>query len=266
MTNTTYKDQVVTSFSHATSTYNTHAIVQQQCAQELISLLRSRQKQLPEGPVLEIGCGTGFVTQELIHHCGDRPLKITDISASMLEVCQQNLHLTTKQQQRISFQQMDGEAYNSDEAAYAIVVSNFVVQWFEQPIQSLQKLIAALKPSGLLLVTFPTHHSFPEWQQICKQINLPFTGNPLPNPHYLIQKLTQKSVNCVWYEKEISTVYTHAIDFFKSLKLIGAGLNRCHQKLSPIQMKQLIRHWDQQHPEGIQIHYHIAFLMIQQTE
>ncbi|MBD2462321.1 methyltransferase domain-containing protein [Oscillatoria sp. FACHB-1407] len=261
-----YKHQVADSFSHATSTYDTNAIVQQQCARELMTLLRSHQCHLPPGDVLEIGCGTGFVTQQLIECCGDRTLEITDISLNMLNQCQQNLRLTSEQRQQIVFKQLDGEAIDVNPDQYAIIVSNFVVQWFEQPAQSLKKLMATLKPNGLLLVSFPTHRSFPEWQHLCQQMDLPFTANPMPDPKDLTQQLTDPTVNCVCYEQTMSVFYNRAIDFFRSLKLIGAGLSRCQQKLSSLQMKQLIRGWNETNPTGIQVSYHIAFLVVQRSQ
>lgn len=263
MSDVDYKHQVAHSFGHATATYNSYATVQQQCAQTLMAIFQSLQDQLPEGGILELGCGTGLVTKALLDLEGDRPLTITDLSPQMLACCQQTLNLTPAQRQRICFQQMDGEAISSRCDPYAAIISGFVVQWFERPLQSLQALIAALKPRGILLASFPTHQSFPEWRQICEQRGLPFTANALPNPRVLTAQLIREGVTCVWHEQTICTTYDQAIAFLRSLKLIGAGPNRAAQTLSPMQMKQLIHAWDQQSPGKIQVHYQIAFLVVQ---
>ncbi len=257
-----YKCRVTDSFGQAASTYNHYATVQQECAEDLIAILRSWHPQIPAGPILEIGCGTGLITQKLIHHFPDRPLEITDISESMLEICQRNVPVAPDRVPSLSFRQMDGE--NLIEATnYAAIVSGFVVQWFEHPVESLQKIIATLKPGGILLVSFPTQDSFPEWKQICQQIGLPFTANALPDPEFLSAQLSQGSVNCTWHRKNVQTTYSQAIEFFKSLKLIGAGLSRSQQRLSAQQMRQLIRYWNQRNPDGINVQYHIAFLVVQ---
>jgi malonyl-CoA O-methyltransferase len=258
-----YKHQVADHFGHAVSTYNYAAIVQQDCAKGLVKILQDYCDQIPPGVILEVGCGTGFITQELVNYFPDHPLEITDISLDMLEFCQRHLHFPSPCSQPISFQVMDGESLSVSSANYAAIASGFVIQWFEHPVKSLQKMTATLKPGGILVVSFPSDRSFPEWRQMCQQLDLPFTANILPNVQELCQQLVSNSIKCIEYEKKIVLRYKNAIAFFKSLKLIGAGLNRSNRALSPRQMKQLIRYWDQQHPDGIEIQYHIAFLIIQ---
>ncbi|NJN88800.1 MAG: methyltransferase, partial [Leptolyngbyaceae cyanobacterium SL_7_1] len=249
---TDYKYQVAQNFGNAAPAYNRWASIQQECAETLISILRHQSK-IPDGEILEIGCGTGFITQKLIEQFPDRHLEITDISPEMLEFCQRNL-LIASQPRSLSFNQLDGETVNT-EAVYAAIVGGFVIQWFEQPLESLQRLVAALQPGGVLLVSFPSDRSFPEWKQACQQTSIPFTANPLPNPGYLSEQLTDSSVKCTWYEKEFCLVYRDAIEFFKSFKLIGASLNRYSQMLTARQMRQLIHHWNLSSPNEIQVHY-----------
>jgi malonyl-CoA O-methyltransferase len=258
-----YKHQVAKSFGHAVSIYNTCAQLQQECARDLVSALQQLQYQIPQGVILEIGCGTGFITQELIDRFSQHALEITDISPPMLEFCQRNLDISPTRSPSIAFRQLDGEVLQADPNSYAAIVSGFVVQWFEHPLISLQRMIATLKPGGMLLISFPTDQSFPEWRQMCTQLNLPFTANALPNPQQLSEQLTSDVVKCVWYEKQICTTYRNAIDFFKGLKLIGAGVNRLNQHLSFQQMKALIHHWNQQQPDAIEVHHHIAFFVAQ---
>lgn len=261
-TESNYKNQVAQSFGHAVSIYNTCAKLQQECAKDLVSALQQLQYQIPQGVILEIGCGTGFITQELIDRFSHHALEITDISPQMLEFCQSNLDISPTRLQPIAFRQLDGEVLQESDS-YAAIVSGFVVQWFEHPLISLKRLIAALKPGGMLLISFPTDQSFPEWRQMCTQLNLPFTANALPNPQQLSEQLTSDFVKCVWCEKQICTTYRNAIDFFKGLKLIGAGVNRLNQHLSSQQMKTLIHHWNQQQPGRIEVHHHIAFFVAQ---
>jgi malonyl-CoA O-methyltransferase len=254
-----YKYQVAHRFGHAAPAYNRWASIQQDCAKILVSILKY-QLEIPTGKVLEIGCGTGFITQKLIEQFPDRSLEITDISPEMLEFCQHNV-LIANQHRSLSFRQLDGEMINTP-STYAAIVGGFVIQWFEQSLESLQRLVAALKPGGVLLVSFPTDRSFPEWKHVCQQTRIPFTANPLPNPDYLREQLTNDLVKCTWYEKEFCMVYENAIEFFKSFKLIGASLNRYNQTLSTGQMRQLIHHWNSSSPNGIRVHYSIAFLTV----
>lgn len=263
-----YKHQVAQTFGDAALTYDSFATVQQQCAQTLVSLLQTLQPPIPQGTILEVGCGTGFVTQKLISCFPQHSFDITDISSDMLMQCQQQLLKSTHEGRSLSFQQLDGEMLPINSATYAAIVSGFVVQWFETPAQSLQNWVAALQPGGALAVSFPTSDSFPEWRQICQQLGLPFTGNPLPHPTAINQSLQSLSpaIACQWYEAQIPVMYRDAMDFFKSFKRIGAGLNRSSQPRSPRQLRQIIEYWNQQSSDGICVHYHVAFLIVQRQQ
>ena len=57
--------------------------------------------------------------------------------------------------------------------------------------------------------------------------------------------------------------YKNAADFFRSLKIIGAGCNLKQEKLSTPQMKQLISYWNNQcYPNQIEVTYDVNFLII----
>lgn len=251
-----YKQQVAQRFGNATATYNQEAIVQLQCATQLISLVQHWHPHLPEGTILEIGCGTGFVTQPLVRLFPDRPLEITDISPAMLNYCQQRL--TAEHALTLQFRVLDGETLG-DRSTYAAIASGFVVQWFEQPLTSLLNLLKALKPGGFLFLAFPTNHSFPEWRQRCQQLHLPFTGNTLPDHNQIGAYLAQYGT-CTGYEQTYSVTYPNAREFFRSLKRIGAGFSRSRQRLSPQQVKQLLVAWNPQ--GGVTVHYQVAFFVV----
>jgi malonyl-CoA O-methyltransferase len=254
-TNAIYKAQLASEFGGAAARYERYAIVQRQCAAELVSLLQ--ETTLPEGTILELGCGTGFVTRELIEAFPDRPLEITDLSTEMVSYCRE----TAPEHPSISFQQRDAEQLTT-ETLYGAIASGFVVQWFDDVAQSLERLGRSLVPGGVLVASFPTSHSFPEWKQTCEQVDLPFTGNPMPDVDFLCQRLSRYGLECRYHAQWMTTTYDRAIDFFKGLKLIGAGLKRS-PPLTSQQLRQLVQVWDTASSGKIQVSYHIAFLVIQ---
>jgi len=256
-----YKYQIARNFGQAASDYHAEADVQKKCAKRLITSLHVYREQLPAGSILELGCGTGFITQELIEREFDRPLMITDLSPTMLEFCQTNLQFSKKPVQPITFAVMDGETVPS--GSYAAIVSGFVVQWFVNPVQGLHQLMQRLAPGGVLLASFPTYRSFPEWKQLCTQLNIPYTANPLPDPDQICASLTSATTHCSWHGQDVAITCEDAFAFFKGLKRIGAGVGRSPQTLTSSQMKRLIQIWNQQSMGQMEIHYHVAFLTIQ---
>lgn len=260
------KHQIAHRFGHASTTYNTQAWLQHECAQHLLETIKSYQSQITTGTILEIGCGTGFITQGLINLFPHHPLHITDISPGMVEFCKSHLQVPEHQHDRISFSTMDGERIDNIAQRYGAIVGGFVIQWFSDWMQGVKRLVNQLQPGGYLFLSFPTDQSFSEWQHVCEQNNIPFTANSLPNPECLQQALpTHAQIRHIEIT-EYCTTHPRAIDFFRGLKAIGATVNLAEQQLSLRQMKQLIQTWDRQSPNQIQVHYQIAFCVIQRDD
>jgi len=256
-----HKQQIAERFGQSASTYNLHAKPQYEAAQYLLDLIESYHSLIPLGDILEIGCGTGFITQGLLQHFENRSLEITDLSSEMLDFCQQNIIISDRQIHKVSFHQLDAELTTVSTKKYASIVSGFVIQWFGNPYISIPRIAKKLHSNGILFLSFPNDKSFPEWQKICYQLNLPFTANPLLNTELLLTQLADQMR--LLHIETVETVTHHhdAADFFRGLKAIGANISQ--QRLSAGQMKRLIRSWDAQTSGGFDIHYYIDYLALQ---
>lgn len=181
----------------------------------------------------------------------------------MLHYCQKNLQISDLQKPLIQFKQMDGEALDVSYNTYAAMISSFTVQWFQDIFNSFRHLIKTLLPHGIFLMAFPNDKSFPEWKNVCDALNLPFTRNQLPNTEELIQQFSLETNKTYVYETQIKLTYRNANEFFKSLKVIGAGLNLNNQKLSIPEMKKLIHYWNNNPPtKNIEVTYFVTFLVM----
>jgi malonyl-CoA O-methyltransferase len=256
------KLKIAQSFGQAASIYHTQASLQQDCATKLLQILDLWE--VPAGKILEVGCGTGFLTQELCDRFPHQPLQVTDLSAEMLAFCQAHLQIGGNRAP-VSFQQMDGEKLETEET-YSLIVASFVIQWFKQPVETLRLWLERLQPHGILCLAFPTCHSFPEWREKCEDLQLPFTANALPDSQELIKALSSLSQDSYLQEVFLHTSHQDAGDFLRGLKAIGAGINTSGQKLSAAEMKRLIRHWNnavkKDKQDVLQVHHHVAFLLI----
>ena len=257
------KEKIANNFNKGVHHYLSHSHVQKYCADKLLRMLTNSIYPIPDGSILEIGCGTGFVTQGLIEQFPNHFLDIIDISPEMINYCQKNLQIPDQQSDLIQFREMDGEQLNVDNNPYAAIISSFTVQWFQDIVNSVNHLIRLLQNQGILLVSFPNDQSFPEWKTMCNALNLPFTRNQLPNTIELIEQLPRQTTTTHWKEEKITITYNNAADFFRSLKIIGAGLNLKQAKLSIPQMKELMDYWNASYyPDKIEITYDVTFLMI----
>ncbi len=264
VTKSQQKEKIAHNFSQGVKNYLSHSQVQKQCADKLLKIAENYSYSIPNGVILEIGCGTGFVTQGLIKQFPNHLLDIIDISSEMLNYCAKNLQIPEQKKELIQFRQIDGEHLNPKKNQYSAIISSFTVQWFEDIVNSLNCMINSLQPQGLLLLAFPNEQSFPEWKKMCDDLSLPFTRNQLPNSSELIQQLSIPPHKIHIFEERITINYNNAADFFKSLKIIGAGCNLKQEKLSVARMKQLVNYWNHQcYPDEIEVTYDVTFLLIQ---
>jgi malonyl-CoA O-methyltransferase len=265
-----YKQAVALTFGEAADRYQDQAEVQRHCADRLWqwldrSLGPDLADSLPPGPIVEIGCGTGFVSRGLVDRLASRPLLLSDLSEGMLASCARSLELNQRPgaAPRIQFQVLDAEAPGPwPIEAPALIIGGFVLQWFCDPIEGALALVDRLSPGGWLVLSFPSCHSFRQWRDQCAALDLPFTANPLPDPTALIGRLSERDRSCLFQQEFVAADYNRAQDFFTDLRDLGTGLATGAQ-LSPGQLRRLMRRWDGSCPGGIAIDYHAVFVAVQ---
>lgn len=250
-------------FSNVCDVYEREAGLQKETAARLGASLQPWRLTLPEGPVLEIGAGTGFLTAELIEILPQREIIVSDISDEMIAYCKSKLSEISSD--NLVFKQLDAELFNPEPDKYALIAGNFVAQWFQDPARTLGKLAEGLKPGGLLLTAFPGSDTFPEWRQRCRELGLPYTGNSLPDTEELVIKLSMGPARVDFYEDSRTVQFPDGLSFFQYLKRIGATSKLHDKQLSAKQMKLLINHWNQEKPGDLDISWHLVFLALKKN-
>jgi len=255
-----WNKRVASAFSNAVKSYDKNARIQREVAERLIASLEPWKKIIPPGPLLELGCGTGFVTEGLMELYPERKKEITDIAPGMLQYCRDKF----SNAYNTDFYTLDADRIRGPEPKYALTISGFAAQWFRDPALTLGNILESIKPGGLLLVSFPGNESFPEWKQQCRELGLPYTGNELPDIEEIAVKLSVGPAEIDFYEDTLTQTFDSAADFFRHLKQIGAGTSNSSRSLTPENIKLLIQHWDNKIAEsgGIEVTYHIVFLAV----
>lgn len=256
----TLKNRIRNNFGSSSYTYEKDALVQKSAARRLAASLKPWKWTLPPGPLLELGAGTGFFTRELINLMPERRIEVTDLSENMIRVCRQ----MTPESENLTFQPLDAEEWNPPEGKYALVSGNFVAQWFRNPALTLHRYVEALKPGGLLLTSFPGNESFPEWKDLCVDLGLPFTRNPLPDTEEIVVKLSTGGAQVDYYEDSHTIEFESSLNFFRHLKKIGAATSFTgrNKQLTSKQFRLLTQHWDREKSPAIRVTYHLVFLAV----
>lgn len=256
------KRQIANRFGNAASYYECYASVQKEAAERLIASLEPWRGILPSGPILEVGCGTGFVTEGLLELFPSREIRSVDISPEMIHFCEEKFSGIDN----LTFARRDAEALTvRDQPQYAMTISGFAAQWFKDPYLTLGRFLELTKPGGLLLASFPGHECFPEWKEACVELGLPFTRNPLPDTEEMVIKMSGGPVQVDFYEDRIKQEFDSSVDFFRHIKKLGAGTQEQGRHLSPAQMKMLIDHWDSRSDGPVQVSWHVVFLAVKRN-
>lgn len=246
---------IAKSFGRSAQDYHQKASIQRKVAEGLVASLSPWKEIIPNGPILEVGCGTGFLTGIMINEFPERDFVISDASKEMVVFAKEQLGETSKRQ----FQTLNVDDLSDPKPKYACIVSNFAAQWFSDPAIGLEKLGQLLLPGGLLLVAFPGNNSFTEWYERCLELGLPFTANTLPDVEEIVIKLSIGPYQIDYYENDLHQQFEHSMDFFKHIKQIGAGYSLSGKSLTQKQMKLLTTHWDEK-VSPVSVKWHVVYL------
>ena len=119
--------------------------------------------------ILEIGCGTGNLTQHLFNKYPDAIFDITDSSPKMLKEC-----ALKHKHPNANFFMAEGEDINRHQQ-YDLIVSSMVFPWFETPLESLEKL----SRQGNVYFSAFGAKNFQEWKEVAKENKLDNKSLPI---------------------------------------------------------------------------------------
>ncbi len=101
---------------------------------------------------IDLGCGTGELTERLADMLPESDVVGIDTSAAMLE------RAATRARKGLRFQKM---AIEDVEGAWDLVFSNAAVHWVEGHESFIPRLFSFVLPGGQLLVQLPSNHTHP---------------------------------------------------------------------------------------------------------
>lgn len=203
-------------FGRASRTYDRHARVQKNMAQELA--FRTAALGTNFKNILEIGCGTGFLTELLAVNYPEANILATDISGKMIEAARKKLsHFSN-----IAYLTADGEKLNL-QGEFDLIVSSAVFQWFNDYSEPFEYYHQLLTPGGWLSFNTFGEGTFCELQEVLAELGISPGGNGFIKQHELNQCMTARGFgNCKVERKTIRDFSFSARELFLGIKKIGA--------------------------------------------
>ncbi len=220
------KEYVAQRFESAAESYDKEADLQREIATHLWLSTRNQLPSTNPAKILEIGCGSGFLTRQYLADVNPSEIELWDISAS-------SINPTTigyEKELNIKFKQCDAEIELHKVApdSLDLIISSSTIQWFHSPENFLHNAAKALRRGGILAFsTFgsqmcrelkmsgvPTHHYFdadsPLWSSAVGELQLITCEDELltkrfDTPHHVFRHLRRSGVNAL-RRNPISTV------------------------------------------------------------
>lgn len=231
-------------FNRHASEYDRYAMVQKEMADKLVEQLAeqlTRPDRLPvDSPsrILEIGSGTGYLTEKLAAMWPQAHIDAVDLSEAMVEEAQTRLGRSAS---RCRFIVGDAERWaeetlsepgsrgNEDRGIYDIIVSNATFQWFVDPEQTTKRLLRLLQRGGVFAFSTFGPRTFHELHESFRLAEAELGLPHLPHgqtfiPHTAWQQWLCESTVIHKSERYARVMkYRSVREFLDHVRRIGAG-------------------------------------------
>lgn len=222
----------------AESSYNIHAEVQRMMAAQLAKSLieRNGRGKAAESKVLEIGCGTGHLTEILLNQWPHVSITALDLAPAMIKAAEQRFK--SRQSADMRFLQADVEIWAAEAPSdsFDLIVSSACFQWLSQPRQTLGHLKRILREGGYLVFATFGPRTFYELHEAFTEV---YHANGMEPQRHGLAFLSPKQWEEILIETGFSTIYCHQEtqvetypsprDFLQSIKEIGASTSEAIQ-------------------------------------
>jgi malonyl-CoA O-methyltransferase len=160
------KQQVAKHFNQVAQTYDEYSSVHRRMACQVLHQLK--ESGWTGCRVLEVGCGTGFLTQLLLEHYPQVHLTAVDLAEKMIFFARQNISPL----KRVKWIVGDIETMEWSENSFDLIISNATVHWLQQPCLLLKEWYQALSPNGKILVSTFGPNTLQELAQLFQTVEL----------------------------------------------------------------------------------------------
>lgn len=238
------KEKLKRRFSRNARQYDRYAAVQKIMAQALIADIQKDGAVYTE--ILEIGCGTGYLTRLLAEAYPDARITAVDLAEGMIA------HAASKTaNENIAFMCADAEEMALDQS-YDLIVSNATFQWFNHLEETLGKLTRHLSEGGKLCFSTFGHETFTELHQAFdtakKQLGI--QSEVAPGQAFItseaLKAMCEPSGQFVVTARESleKEYFDTCLDFLASVKKIGANKSQVDSAPVPGLIEEVMRVYD----------------------
>ena len=226
-------------FERAAESYDAAAVLQREIAKRLgerLDYIKMQPKQ-----ALDLGCGTGFISKDLLKRYPKASILALDLALNMVKKSKKQGSWLRKPRAICA----DAEQLPLKEDSVDLIVSNLMLQWSNDLNKAFSGFHHVLAPNGLLLFSTFGPDTLKEMRQSWQGIdNSPHTST-FADMHEIGDVLLQSGfINPVTDMEMITMTYANVRQLMKDIKNIGAT-NTDSERSKGLMGKQKLKNFEQ---------------------
>ena len=235
------KQSIRNSFANASKSYDAMAALQRTVGKDL---LKTERADSLTGTIVDIGCGTGFLTAELVKLSGFQQLIALDLALPMVQTTRTKL----AHAENLLYLCADAENLPLQTNSVDSIFSNVALQWCQNLEIVFDDMKRVLKADGRLLFSTFGSETLQElkkaWAKVddYRHVNEFYSTVEI---EYFLQKSGYKNIQIS--KKTYIQRYDSVISLMRELKGIGAhnvNAGRNHSMTGKNKMQAMIKHYE----------------------